>query len=841
MQRPQTFGRYELIRMVGSGGMAHVHLARQIGPQGFVKPCVLKRITPEQAHNPDVQRMFLEEARLSALLNHPNIVQTFDFGEVDGIAYLAMELVDGVNLAQLCRTLAKNERWLPLQPAIEIIAAVLGALHYAHGLTDLQHNPLQLVHRDVSPQNTLLSQQGIVKLSDFGIARHEARETQTAGPGSKGKPGYMAPEQAMSGAVDARADLFAVGIMLTELISARRVLTADNRVQHMLDIEARVRSLCALRKEAPPELVELAVRLCALDPNLRPASARDAALELNQASAQVAPSIPLPEFLRTVLEAYLPDIGLAANPQPPVQAQAPLQGGTENLPAPPEGTGSSMGFQQSAWDTGEDEAEANTTSAVYEADAWPSKYQDEDKAPALSIPMPDPLPGQDEQQIQLVANSSGVDAMQFFGAETSEMADQARSKPPRQSYNIGARSDEQHSALPNPEFPPGVPVPVPNEIDDPALRKALSSIDGDGSSPQRKPFSLPPVVPLLAAGLLLAGLAIGILALVLGGSDGEEVATKATGVIEVSSKPAGGDIYLDGRPTGLKTPATLKDQPIETILSIAVRRPGYLSGPSIKAQIPQLTLRTTARFTLQAGRAYQIVSEPPEALVTVNGHRLGEPTPVTMKVLPFGQSATITVQLEEYLPHHFVLNSRTETATITQVTLRPARSLEISSNPPGAQLYLDGLLIGRTPQYEIQVPLKSRFALKMTMEGFKPWRKRFRRGSSAESPVVAELKPMPFLGLPWSKEERPIARTHDRSLTKASRRLKKLKGQFTKAQARQSEVEASISATVGDLAEVQRRTDLIDDAIRDVEQEIADLEGAMDGMREQLLLRMGDS
>src|SRR5688572_2276536 len=109
------FGRFQLVKPVGQGGMAHVHLARQIGPQGFVKPCVLKRIAPGREDDETYRRMFLEEARVSALLNHPNIVQTFDFGDVGGIPYIAMELVDGVNLSVLCSEMSKKEKWLPLK------------------------------------------------------------------------------------------------------------------------------------------------------------------------------------------------------------------------------------------------------------------------------------------------------------------------------------------------------------------------------------------------------------------------------------------------------------------------------------------------------------------------------------------------------------------------------------------------------------------------------------------------------------------------------------------------------------------------------------------------------
>src|SRR5687767_15566353 len=130
--------------------MAQVHLARQMGPSGYVKPCVLKRISKEHAKDEKVRRLFLEEARISALLNHRNVVQTFDFGEVDGTPFMAMELVDGVNLAQLLKLMAKADRWIALGPGAAIVRAVLDALDYAHQLEDLDGRPLKLVHRDVS-------------------------------------------------------------------------------------------------------------------------------------------------------------------------------------------------------------------------------------------------------------------------------------------------------------------------------------------------------------------------------------------------------------------------------------------------------------------------------------------------------------------------------------------------------------------------------------------------------------------------------------------------------------------------------------------------------------------
>lgn len=856
----QVFGRYELVRLAGAGGMAQVHLARQVGPEGFVKPCVLKRIALEHVGTESVRRMFLEEARLSALLNHPNIVQTFDFGEVDGTPYLAMELLDGVNLAQLCRTLAQHDRWLPLQPAVEIAAAVLEALDYAHKLRDLEGRDLQLVHRDVSPQNTLLSRQGTVKLSDFGIARHEARDTRTVGLQAKGKPGYMAPEQAMMGQVDARADLFSVGVMLAELVSARRVLSSKNRVNHVLDIDNRVRTLCALRKEAPPELTEFIVQMCALEPARRPATARDAAALLRKSTARIPPSVPLPDFLRSVFELYLTQDPEAAPAAP-----------TVGLAAPPElsASASDLRFERQAWDAGE--VEITATEAVYEQ-GWPSRYMDElGKAPpplappaaAARPPAPAGAPHDAASDLELVPHSSSVDAMQFFQAQVSEdvanneiseedkdAAEAERARQHRLPYTptVGAHTQ---GSLPSPVFsdaPAAAPAPTEGGLlgfEDPNLKQALANITEDGRPTESKApagrakRSIPPVVLLLALGLVVVGLAVGVLALVSGGKDDPTPKAPLLGSVEVSSDPPGGRIFLNGRDTQKTTPAVLEGLPADKPMRLALRRPGHRTvPPDVTVRIPQGSLRTTARFTLQPGRAYRVETEPAEAAVTVNGHRLGEVTPVTLPVVPFGESATIAISLDGHLPRTLVIDSRAQTPTVAAVKLEPGRSIEISSNPPGAKVFLDGEPIGQTPIYDVLVPLQRRFKLQMRHRGFKPWRKRLYGKRLADTPVVVDLQPLPFLALPWPKQDRRAARDIDRERAKLARQLKNLERQLQRAQERQARVESSVNASVGDLAEVQRRTDVTREAVGELEQELADLDTQMQSMREQLLLRM---
>ncbi|MDX2015401.1 MAG: protein kinase [Myxococcaceae bacterium] len=212
------FGKYELLRRLGHGGMAEVYLARQDGPAGFAKQVVLKQVLPQHVDKANFRAMFLDEARLAARLTHPNICQVFDLGEVDGRFFLAMEFVDGLTVSQLLSGLARRSLQMPLDATMRVVGAVLEALHAAHTLTDEAGQALQVVHRDVTPSNVMVTAQGSVKLLDFGIARVRGRSTETRVGMAKGKLGYMAPEQLRSQPLDARTDVFQVGALLYHLV-----------------------------------------------------------------------------------------------------------------------------------------------------------------------------------------------------------------------------------------------------------------------------------------------------------------------------------------------------------------------------------------------------------------------------------------------------------------------------------------------------------------------------------------------------------------------------------------------------------------------------------------------
>ena len=219
----ERFGNYELLEKVAVGGMAEIFKARAIHGQGVEKLVCIKRIHPALSADKSFVAMFIDEARLGVKMVHGNIVPVFDFGYVDGHYFLAMEYVEGQDLATLSgRAQVVDLEWPP-ELAFFVTMEILEGLAYAHHKRDDSGRPLELVHRDVSPSNVLVSNDGQVKLLDFGIARSQAREFETRTGVIKGKPGYMSPEQAAGMKVDARADVWSSGAVLHELVTGVKI------------------------------------------------------------------------------------------------------------------------------------------------------------------------------------------------------------------------------------------------------------------------------------------------------------------------------------------------------------------------------------------------------------------------------------------------------------------------------------------------------------------------------------------------------------------------------------------------------------------------------------------
>jgi serine/threonine protein kinase/DNA-binding NarL/FixJ family response regulator len=272
------FGKFLLVERIAQGGMGEIFLARQHGLGQFERLVVLKRVRPNLTDDARFESLFLEEARISARLSHPNVVQVFEFGRIEDSYFLTLEHVRGANLNAIMRRLSRSDRLWPVPVLVEVMVQICAGLSYVHRLKDFDGQPLNVIHRDISPSNILVSWEGVVKLLDFGVAHArgaiDAPATDEAEP--RGKYPYMSPEQYRRRPLDARTDLFALGVVFWELLTGKRLFrreTVEQTVKAVLNDEVAVPS--SLRSDIPAPLDALVMQLLERDPDQRCATAQE--------------------------------------------------------------------------------------------------------------------------------------------------------------------------------------------------------------------------------------------------------------------------------------------------------------------------------------------------------------------------------------------------------------------------------------------------------------------------------------------------------------------------------------------------------------------------------------
>ena len=305
---PSRFGKYTLIRKLATGGMAELFLAIQKSVAGFEKLLVIKRILPSMNQDRAFIEMLLHEARIAATLSHPNIVQIFDVGQYDGQYFIAMEHVHGEDLRSIVRQMKKKDVLeFPLEHALAIVLGMCAGLSYAHEKHELDGSALNIVHRDISPQNVVVTFTGDVKIVDFGIAKSDTRiGEQTKSGKLKGKVPYMSPEQARGETIDARSDVFSVGVMLFELTTGKRLFKGASEYETLrLICEREYPRPSDVRSDYPPDLEPIVMKALAKDAGDRYQSAREMQADLEDfvRRHQIAVShIALNQFMQGLFE-----------------------------------------------------------------------------------------------------------------------------------------------------------------------------------------------------------------------------------------------------------------------------------------------------------------------------------------------------------------------------------------------------------------------------------------------------------------------------------------------------------------------------------------------------------
>ncbi|MEJ7732108.1 MAG: protein kinase [Polyangiaceae bacterium] len=327
----RRLGRYALFDEIAAGGMATVHIGRLLGEAGFARTVAIKRLHRHFARAPEFVAMFVDEARLAARIRHPNVVSTLDVVAEGGELFLVMEYVQGESLSRLFRALSAQGEPLPARIAVSIAAGVLYGLHAAHEARSEQGQPLQLVHRDVSPQNVIVDIDGVARVLDFGIAKAASRVHATREGQLKGKLAYMAPEQIMHRVADRRSDIYAVSVVLWEMLTGRRFVNTENVAAAATHIvEAAHEPPSGVTPTLPSELDVIVLRGLSHEPDARFQTAREMAMAL-EAAVQPHTAREVGEWVQRVAEVAL-------------AARAALVAAVENhdlraslLPAPPPG------------------------------------------------------------------------------------------------------------------------------------------------------------------------------------------------------------------------------------------------------------------------------------------------------------------------------------------------------------------------------------------------------------------------------------------------------------------------------------------------------------------------
>ena len=288
---PIRFGKYVLLEKIATGGMAELFRAMIAGDQGFEKLVAIKKILPHLTDQQEFIHAFIDEAKLAALLQHPNIVQIYDFGSIQGSYYISMEHLFGQDLHSIMARSKETRSPLKLHHILSIVGRICEGLEYAHALRDLKGEPLHLIHRDINPVNILVTYEGEVKIVDFGIAKASGKNTKTRQGFIKGKIGYMSPEQASASHVDHRSDIFSTGIILYEMLTGEPMYGGEDLEILRQAQEARFEPPENLNPDLPPELCRILRHALEKNPDSRYSSAGEFLTDLESCGCSVSPRL----------------------------------------------------------------------------------------------------------------------------------------------------------------------------------------------------------------------------------------------------------------------------------------------------------------------------------------------------------------------------------------------------------------------------------------------------------------------------------------------------------------------------------------------------------------------
>lgn len=758
MALPSPFGKYLLLERISVGGMAEVFKAKTFGVEGFEKIIAIKKILPAMAEDADFIQMFIDEAKIAGQLNHANICQIFELGKIDDSHFIAMEYIWGKDLLQIQNRFRRLKKHMPVQMAAFVMGKVCEGLDYAHRKKDATGKPLNIIHRDVSPQNVISSYDGEVKVIDFGIAKAASRSSKTQAGVLKGKFGYMSPEQVGGKTLDQRTDIFAVGTILYELLTSERLFVGETDFVTLEKIRsAQVPPPSTINKEIPPELDRIIMKSLARDTAERYQWGSEMHDDLADFAAQFEPvynAKALATWMRDAFSAEMRKESAVLEQQRKIGKEAMAQGGQSKGGAPPSAR---LRTPTLAPTSSAPRAVPEPTSALNESEIEPLAEGDGHAGggegdllnQATAIVMPDQLPGGEGD---LPNQSTAIFDSAKHGGEGDEGDIKAQSTA---IFNPNEHPGGPQAAQPqpvqpapqpmmdpyggqmNPNFPANASMVGPmgafpsayGSAVMPAMAMPFASAAMSAIQPgamvmlpngtvipaaavqqqipqQPMPQVAEPKGSSLAKDIMVGVIvAIAVVGLVLGAKFAMQPG-KGTVVVTVFP-PRQATVYVDGREAGRVEQGgalLLRDIPrgphqllVRAEEGEAQQVVDVLAGDTVQAPV-QLGAGSAGAQQNGQGNGVIRLRVPPGVFISVNGILVKESDILKGYLVPSGQVQNVSVKKAGKQPVNFQVTLSAGQEYDRAIELQEGRGkLVINTRPPGADVLVNGRAYGKTP------------------------------------------------------------------------------------------------------------------------------------------------
>ncbi|MBW1809841.1 MAG: PEGA domain-containing protein [Deltaproteobacteria bacterium] len=758
--------------------MAEVFLARQTSVHGFEKMLVVKKILPHLGSQERFVEMFLDEARLAAKFNHPNVVQIYDLGQEGEIFYIAMEYIHGEDIKSIVRRCAKIKKRIPIEHIVKTFSGVLDGLNYAHNQFDLDGNPGGIVHRDVSPHNVLISFEGGVKLVDFGIAKARTQISTTIPGRVKGKHAYMSPEQCQGLNLDCRSDIFSTGVVMYELVTWTRLFKRKNDIDTLKSIVAGdVKPPRSLNPEIDQELEQIILKSLANKPDDRFQTAREMQLALEDYllnSGMRSNSILLSNYMTDLFAQKLEARTKALEQAKVSNLEGAVLSAGEQSPDLVEFL--DMFFDAAASDS---ESTSGSGSSSPGMNLGPEFTPSSDYTPA-PMPQEQPVlvPRRTDPASLLKRKETpskapppkapdGMNVLHITPGVSTEPEPQNQTRQP-QAIQTAPPSVPQMDAIVDPLAPVSVPPQISEEPwpppDDLAAGELMPG-DPNPYAEELMPTGKKGKGFLVLVFLVLAALAAGLIMMF---KDTEQTSqAPETGRVQISSVPSGADVYFNDSRLPTQTPTEIgrvepnKEHVLRVSLPnmpawekkftlVDTTKPLKFEAVLSKDAAQKAKMSGAAIISFAEGKGVgeiKVTSKPSRALIYLDGVSTKRKTPTTLKKVPSELDHVIMLAKEGMQPAFERLSLKDGGKAEVNLTLEPGADggsgrilVHVESEPEGAKVTVNGYPLKKKTPLAVKMLAKGPTELELELKGYKNWVREVRPVPNVDLTFYAKMK-----------------------------------------------------------------------------------------------------